>query len=207
MKKIKRFLSMAIGLVMLVSALSGMTVASAVELEVYDPNYDFVRDGYLNNNSDAVETLDSYDGRSNVIHIKENNGNTSVGAVVSDEALATDKYNFSFDFKSSTYQAGTSTGPFAYITVSTKAATSDIFTGWVPFSFGTKSTGSMGLCFVNATEYDSTYGYKENCQNDVWYHIDCIYDYSNQKIQIYCDGEKYPKEQCMRAAKRQMHFL
>ncbi len=190
MKKIKRFLSMAIGLVMLVSALSGMTVASAVELEVYDPNYDFVRDGYLNNNSDAVETLDSYDGRSNVIHIKENNGNTSVGAVVSDEALATDKYNFSFDFKSSTYQAGTSTGPFAYITVSTKAATSDIFTGWVPFSFGTKSTGSMGLCFVNATEYDSTYGYKENCQNDVWYHIDCIYDYSNQKIQIYCDGEK-----------------
>ena len=81
---------MAIGLVMLVSALSGMTVASAVELEVYDPNYDFVRDGYLNNNSDAVETLDSYDGRSNVIHIKENNGNTSVGAVVSDEALATD---------------------------------------------------------------------------------------------------------------------
>ena len=190
MKKIKRFLSMAIGLVMLVSALSGMTVASAVELEVYDPNYDFVRDGYLNNNSDAVETLDSYDGRSNVIHIKENNGNTSVGAVVSDEALATDKYNFSFDFKSSTYQAGTSTGPFAYITVSTKAATSDIFTGWAPFSFGTKSTGSMGLCFVNATEYDSTYGYKENCQNDVWYHIDCIYDYSNQKIQIYCDGEK-----------------
>ena len=190
MKKIKRFLSMAIGLVMLVSALSGMTVASAVELEVYDPNYDFVRDGYLNNNSDAVETLDSYDGRSNVIHIKENNGNTSVGAVVSDEALATDKYNFSFDFKSSTYHAGTSTGPFAYITVSTKAATSDIFTGWVPFSFGTKSTGSMGLCFVNATEYDSTYGYKENCQNDVWYHIDCIYDYSNQKIQIYCDGEK-----------------
>lgn len=190
MKKIKRFLSMAIGLVMLVSALSGMTVASAVELEVYDPNYDFVRDGYLNNNSDAVETLDSYDGRSNVIHIKENNGNTSVGAVVSDEALATDKYNFSFDFKSSTYQAGTSTGPFAYITVSTKAATSDIFTGWVPFSFGTKSTGLMGLCFVNATEYDSTYGYKENCQNDVWYHIDCIYDYSNQKIQIYCDGEK-----------------
>lgn len=190
MKKIKRFLAMAIGLVMLVSALSGMTVASAVELEVYDPNYDFVRDGYLNNNSDAVETLDSYDGRSNVIHIKENNGNTSVGAVVSDEALATDKYNFSFDFKSSTYQAGTSTGPFAYITVSTKAATSDIFTGWVPFSFGTKSTGSMGLCFVNATEYDSTYGYKENCQNDVWYHIDCIYDYSNQKIQIYCDGEK-----------------
>ena len=190
MKKIKRFLSMAIGLVMLVSALSGMTVASAVELEVYDPNYDFVRDGYLNNNSDAVETLDSYDGRSNVIHIKENNGNTSVGAVVSDEALATDKYNFNFDFKSSTYQAGTSTGPFAYITVSTKAATSDIFTGWVPFSFGTKSTGSMGLCFVNATEYDSTYGYKENCQNDVWYHIDCIYDYSNQKIQIYCDGEK-----------------
>ena len=190
MKKIKRFLSMAIGLVMLVSALSGMTVASAVELEVYDPNYDFVRDGYLNNNSDAVETLDSYDGRSNVIHIKENNGNTSVGAVVSDEALATDKYNFSVDFKSSTYQAGTSTGPFAYITVSTKAATSDIFTGWAPFSFGTKSTGSMGLCFVNATEYDSTYGYKENCQNDVWYHIDCIYDYSNQKIQIYCDGEK-----------------
>lgn len=190
MKKIKRFLSMAIGLVMLVSALSGMTVASAVELEVYDPNYDFVRDGYLNNNSDAVETLDSYDGRSNVIHIKENNGNTSVGAVVSDEALATDKYNFSFDFKSSTYQAGTSTGPFAYITVSTKAATSDIFTGWAPFSFGKKSTGSMGLCFVNATEYDSTYGYKENCQNDVWYHIDCIYDYSNQKIQIYCDGEK-----------------
>ena len=190
MKKIKRFLSMAIGLVMLVSALSGMTVASAVELEVYDPNYDFVRDGYLNNNSDAVETLDSYDGRSNVIHIKENNGNTSVGAVVSDEALATDKYNFSFDFKSSTYQAGTSTGPFAYITVSTKAATSDIFTGWAPFSFGTKSTGSMGLCFVNATEYDSTYGYKENCQNDAWYHIDCIYDYSNQKIQIYCDGEK-----------------
>lgn len=190
MKKIKRFLAMAIGLVMLVSALSGMTVASAVELEVYDPNYDFVRDGYLNNNSDAVETLDSYDGRSNVIHIKENNGNTSVGAVVSDEALATDKYNFSFDFKSSTYQAGTSTGPFAYITVSTKAATSDIFTGWAPFSFGTKSTGSMGLCFVNATEYDSTYGYKENCQNDVWYHIDCIYDYSNQKIQIYCDGEK-----------------
>ncbi len=190
MKKIKRFLSMAIGLVMLVSALSGMTVASAVELEVYDPNYDFVRDGYLNNNSDAVETLDSYDGRSNVIHIKENNGNTSVGAVVSDETLATDKYNFSFDFKSSTYQAGTSTGPFAYITVSTKAATSDIFTGWAPFSFGTKSTGSMGLCFVNATEYDSTYGYKENCQNDVWYHIDCIYDYSNQKIQIYCDGEK-----------------
>lgn len=190
MKKIKRFLSMAIGLVMLVSALLGMTVASAVELEVYDPNYDFVRDGYLNNNSDAVETLDSYDGRSNVIHIKENNGNTSVGAVVSDEALATDKYNFSFDFKSSTYQAGTSTGPFAYITVSTKAATSDIFTGWAPFSFGTKSTGSMGLCFVNATEYDSTYGYKENCQNDVWYHIDCIYDYSNQKIQIYCDGEK-----------------
>lgn len=190
MKKIKRFLSMAIGLVMLVSDLSGMTVASAVELEVYDPNYDFVRDGYLNNNSDAVETLDSDDGRSNVIHIKENNGNTSVGAVVSDEALATDKYNFSFDFKSSTYQAGTSTGPFAYITVSTKAATSDIFTGWAPFSFGTKSTGSMGLCFVNATEYDSTYGYKENCQNDVWYHIDCIYDYSNQKIQIYCDGEK-----------------
>ena len=190
MKKFRRFLSLAIGFAMLVSALSGITAASAVELEVFDPNYDFVRDGYLNNNSDVVETLDSYDGRSNVIHIKENNGNTNIGAVVSDEALATDKYNFSFDFKSSTYQASTSTGPFAYITVSTKAATSDIFTGWAPFSFGTKSTGSMGLCFVNATEYDSTYGYKENCQNDVWYHIDCIYDYSNQKIQIYCDGEK-----------------
>lgn len=48
----------------------------------------------------------------------------------------------------------------------------------------------MGLCYVNDPAYDSSYGYKENCKNDVWYHIDCIYDYSNQKIQIYCDGEK-----------------
>ena len=189
MKTIKRFLSIAIGLVMLASAFSGLICVSAVELEVYDPNYDFVRDGYLNNNNDLVETLDSYDGRSNVIHIKENYGNTSIGAVVANEALATGKYNFSFDFKSSTYQASTSTGAFAFINVSTKASasTSDISDGY-PWSFGTDSTGSMGCCFVNSTAFDPAYGSKTGCQNNVWYHIDCIYDYSNQKIQIYCDG-------------------
>ncbi len=191
MKTIKRFLSIAIGLVMLASAFSGLICVSAVELEVFDPNYDFVRDGYLNNNNDLVETLDSYDGRSNVIHIKENYGNTSIGAVVANEALATDKYNFSFDFKSSTYQASTSMGAFAFINVNTKASasTSDISDGY-PWSFGTDSTGSMGCCFVNSTAFDPAYGSKTGCQNNVWYHIDCIYDYSNQKIQIYCDGEK-----------------
>lgn len=190
MKKFRRFLSMAIGFSMLVSVFAGMTAVSAVELEVNDPNYDFAN-GYQASNDTVVENLDSYDGRKNVIHIKENSGNTSIGAVVSDEALVTDKYNFSFDFKSDMYKAGTSTGDFAFLTIHTKASTADILSGWLPTSFGTSSTGAMGMCFVNATAYDASYGVKENCQNNVWYHMDCIYDYDNQKIQLYCDGEKF----------------
>ena len=103
-----------------------MTAVSAVELEVNDPNYDFVSNGYQASNDTVVENLDSYDGRKNVIRIKENSGNTSIGAVVSDEALVTDKYNFSFDFKSDMYKAGTSTGDFAFLTIHTKASTADI---------------------------------------------------------------------------------
>ena len=190
MKKFRRFLSLAIGFAMLVSVFVSMTSVSAVELEVNDPNYDFAN-GYQASNDTVVENLDSYDGRKNVIHIKENSGNTSIGAVVSDEALVTDKYNFSFDFKSDMYKTGTSTGDFAFLTIHTKASTADILSGWLPTSFGTSSTGAMGMCFVNATAYDASYGVKENCQNNVWYHMDCIYDYDNQKIQLYCDGEKF----------------
>lgn len=190
MKKFRRFLSWAIGFAMLVSVFASMTAVSAVELEVNDPNYDFAN-GYQASNDTVVENLDSYDGRKNVIHIKENSGNTSIGAMVSDEALVTDKYNFSFDFKSDMYKTGTSTGDFAFLTIHTKASTADILSGWLPTSFGTSSTGAMGMCFVNATAYDASYGVKENCQNNVWYHMDCIYDYDNQKIQLYCDGEKF----------------
>ena len=54
MKKFRRFLSLAIGFAMLVSVFATMTVVSAADVEMYDPDYDFARAGYQPNNADLV---------------------------------------------------------------------------------------------------------------------------------------------------------
>lgn len=197
MKKFRRFLSLAIGFAMLVSAFATMTAVSAAELEVYDPDYDFVRDGYTvyPGFEDYIETLSSYDGHTNVIHIKENNGSSAIASKIFDETLQVGKYNFSFDFKSDTYKGSSSTGEVAYIDVRSNPLTSmstngDFDSGWNRWSFGTDSTGFM-RCFETNGAINDTYGTMTDYKNNVWYHIDCVYNYDESKIQLYCDGENF----------------
>ena len=189
MKKFRRFLSLAIGFAMLVSVFATMTVVSAADVEMYDPDYDFARDGYQTNNADLVEKLDSYDGQENVIHIKPNYGNVTIGPkTVFGETLQVGKYNFSFDLKTEM----TAADKFAWITVQSRNTdnSNEILSGWAPWSFGTSTDGSMGLCDTNATSINSAHGSKSGYTNNVWYHIDVVYDYDGGKVRAYCDGEK-----------------